>query len=1567
MSHFQISGSRKRSAFAAAFTSFAVATLGMASAQAAPVVTPDCSVDAGTICRVIFDDANSVQNWQVPGWVRTINMTIAGGVGGPSGSDLPASSSVIEPFYSLYATGDLTVDPNSTIQIGIGAGGTVDAGGQNPQGDYSGGDAIAGIVGGGGAATTVDVSGTRYVVAGTAGASRRFLSHIASAFGTQGAAATGVTVGSVTNYSGGGGGGYVGGAPGRPGSSYLGQFARYSGMQYAESGSNGTVTIEYAAPEPATAPIITSVTPSNETLTLGFVVSGQWAGPDADNYEYSLDLGTTWTAVSPAQTSSPLTISGLTNGVNYPVQIRAVNAAGKGQSSLTEAGVPFTTPDAPSMTPRAVADGVVQIDVVSPVSNGGSQITNYEYSTDGGSSWIAPSPADTSGSLSINGLTVGHLYSVGVRAVNAAGAGSASVFSDVTPIAGASAPSISLVTPGDGVLSVDFVAPSSDGASAITNYQYSVDGGATWTTRSPASTASPIVISGLSNGSSYGVQLRAVNGGGDGVASASSAGIPRTIPSAAGISSISSTSGKLYVSVTAPSSNGGSAVTNYEYSTDGGSSWTAVSPAQTSGIITIDGLTVGTTYAVKVRAVNVAGAGTASVAVDGKPITVADAPTVTGVTAGSGQVSVAFTAPSSDGASAVTNYEYTVNGGLSWTAVSPAASSSPVVITGLANGTTYSVGLRAVNRSGRGAASTFTSATPFTTAGVPTVTGVTAGNVQATVSFTAPASNGGSDITGFEYSSDSGQNWVSAGLTSPVVVTGLTNGSGYVIKVRAVNAAGAGNAASSSTVTPRTVPDAPSISALTSTNGVVHAVVDNPAFNGGAAITNFEYSVDNGDNWTALSPAISAGLSSTSFDITGLTVGHLYSVGVRAVNAAGAGSASVFSDVTPITGASAPVIDSISVGHQQITIHFTEPTDDGGAAISNYQYSVNGGSTWITVAPAQTAGSIVVNGLINGTTYLVKLRAVTAGGTAVASASVSAVPRTVAGAPVVTGVTSLDGELRFDVTAPVSNGGNAIVGYEWTIDNGLNWTSVSTVSGGVTVRNLTNGDSYSFMIRASNDAGVGEVSNTVVGIPATTPSAPTFSSVLGSNGKLTFELDSSIEDGGSAVTGVQYRTVPGGGWITPSFSGIDGTYVVSGLTNGTSYSLQVRLVNRIGAGFEVTRSVSPTAEVPSAPALGDVTVDNGKLRIVVTPATDDGGSIVTGYKYSIDGGAHWVATSLVDGAFAISGLTNGTSYSVILEAVNAVGNSVASNVVSATPLATAPAAIMITSLVSVDHGFLVNFVTPESDGGSLITGYEYSIDAGVTWQTATVTAERPVRLSIDGLTNGYNYLVKVRARNAVGVGPDSSLMAGLVGTTSGHLVLTAASGAVSSADATFAMPSFAKYGAWANQWYQYSLDGGVTWSRAVRSTINASLKAAGKAYIHIPLLVNGRTYPVAVRAMYTQKIDGLLMSAPGQSSISMNVTPRTVASAPRITTISTTGRAIIIHFEAPSSNGGAAITSYAYSFGGSKWIALSPATPNSPITISGLDAGRTYTVRLRAINPAGQGAASGISAIVVKR
>lgn len=186
----------------------------------------------------------------------------------------------------------------------------------------------------------------------------------------------------------------------------------------------------------------------------------------------------------------------------------------------------------------------------------------------------------------------------------------------VSPVA-PSAPTGITVAPSSGSLSITFTAGPA-GTSPITNYKYSLDGGATWFTRSPASTLSPIVVGGLTNGSTYSVSIRAISTAGDGIASTS---VNVTIPSAPSaplmVTALASANRSASVKWTL-GVNGGSPITSHVVTAYLNGATTVAKSVTVTGATTtaatVTGLASRGTYTFRVQAINAYGQSPVSLA-----------------------------------------------------------------------------------------------------------------------------------------------------------------------------------------------------------------------------------------------------------------------------------------------------------------------------------------------------------------------------------------------------------------------------------------------------------------------------------------------------------------------------------------------------------------------------------------------------------------------------------------------------------------------------------------------------------------------------------------------------------------------------------------------------------------------------------------------------------------------------------------------------------------------------------------------------------------------------------------
>ncbi|MBK7713275.1 MAG: fibronectin type III domain-containing protein [Bacteroidales bacterium] len=341
----------------------------------------------------------------------------------------------------------------------------------------------------------------------------------------------------------------------------------------------------------------------------------------------------------------------------------------------------------------------------------------------------------------------------------------------------------------------------------------------------------------------------------------------------------------------------------------------------------------------------------------------------------------------------------------------------------------------------------------------PTIVGATAGNAQATVSFTAPGNNGGSPVTGYTATSNPGGITASSSA-SPITILGLTNGITYTFTVYATNENGnSATSPASNSVIPSAIPDAPTT--VTAIAGNAQATISfiAPVNNGGSSITGYTVTSTPGD--------LTASGSASPIVITGLTNGIAYTFTVIAKNASGNSlPSSVSNSVTPSTVPGAPAIGTVTGGNAQATVSFTAPGSNGGSVITGYVVTSNPGG----FTASGTASPIIVTGLANGTSYTFTVVATNTNGNSLpSSVSNSVTPSTIPGSPAIGTAIAGNAQATISFTAPGSNGGSSITGY--TVTSSPGGLTASELTSPITITGLTNGITYSFTVFATNANG----------------------------------------------------------------------------------------------------------------------------------------------------------------------------------------------------------------------------------------------------------------------------------------------------------------------------------------------------------------------------------------------------------------------------------------------------------------------------------------------------------------
>ena len=674
-------------------------------------------------------------------------------------------------------------------------------------------------------------------------------------------------------------------------------------------------------------------------------VALEWTGPEngsVTKWQYSAD-GSTWTDISPssASTRSHTVTANLTSGTPYVYQVR------------------------------------------------GYVSSNNTVAATGLKAWTTVSTSATAASHIVTGLVNGIAYKFQLRAVNAVGVGAPSDEKAATMYP---APPANLAAePGDSQVVLVWDDPND---SSITEYEYQQKEGVSgnygsWTdmTGSGSNTMS-YTVTGLTNATQYSFKIRAVNAIGTGDASGEASATPQPLPSQP--TGLTAGAAGTTVSLSWDTTTD-TAIDKWQYrQKEGAAAWGAWGnvPGSNSGTnsMTIPGLDSGTVYYFRVRAVNtndVAGPGSAVASIATTPLK------PTGLTAVTGfqQAALSWNDP---GYPSITVWQYRYKSKPkdgqfgsygSWTDMSPSkADTRTFTITGLTSGTTYAFQIRAKNPAGDSPASDDSNQITLPVLpGEPQSLVAAKSYQQATDDFqitlrwvlsadpTIIRWQYRSALTGADLNAAAWTDIPESNKDTRIYVLPFSaTGAGYQFQVRAVNLGGGGVASSVAGVT--LTPAAATLSEITTVSYDASDLDFDVTLSWDAlspldpSIKRWEYRAATGDadttdaEWTTLlgaapwKTASGATHSSTSHVVEGVS-GEVMRFQVRAVNRAGKGTPSNAEQVTLLPDRPVNFVGNVTqTGAGQATLTWENPQD---ASISKYQFRSMEGSLAVVAADGQ--------------------------------------------------------------------------------------------------------------------------------------------------------------------------------------------------------------------------------------------------------------------------------------------------------------------------------------------------------------------------------------------------------------------------------------------------------------------------------------------------------------------------------------------------------------------------------------------------------------------------------------
>ncbi len=1198
-------------------------------------------------------------------------------------------------------------------------------------------------------------------------------------------------------------------------------------------------------------------------VTLSWTAPSSGYFPTTYQYRQSSDGGSTWgqwigTGNSNRTTA---TVSGLTNGVEYTFQVRAVNKGGASASTASWSGTPLASllrVNDLGLHER-LPSGKVSLTWSDPEDDG-QQINKYQYRyRQDGDSWQAWADAVTvtpdgcpneACTYEISGLTDGVEYAFQVRAITSSTEGP---------------PSNTLIYTPNPLPTTDIGTGYYEGKLAI-SWRGNPDANRYRYNRNSAPQgewqAIPTVVSGgngsysftvpgtFDGGATYVFQIGQTNNNGgvfyreaDVDTPADTTDLRATVN---GAESPVSNDGEVDLAWDAVAAR--YAIQFYlNYRLLDGDQWTgwqAIPDSWHNSVnrssYTVTGLQPGESYLFQVYATNSIGPGAFSQEVSHNPMPPSAVSGLTAARSG-GMATLNWSAARHRG-TPITKHQYrtreTEGSYGPWTDIPNSAPGGAnylsYTVTGLDADTKYVFQVRAVNRKGSGPASAEAdvAAPPSQVASLTADPGVSAAYL-----FWPIDPNDDRDIQKFQYRQKSGSldygEWtdIPASGNSWHRVAGLTNGAQYTFQVRAVNDVGAGPASPSASATPKSVAQPPQFYLSTSSGWASLEVQLGYEMRGGEQpnYTALQYRMRTGGtaygDWTAIPDSAPTGENSEGYVLTGLTeTEHTFQL--RAVNDGIVGTPS---DENAVTVYKLPgqITDLAATrGDGQVELTWTIPTGPDFLSPDFLQVRVRGSDSQSQVIAVPDSGptganrsGYIVSGLENGATYSFVIWGVTQGqivGVGPESNEVEAMPAAVPGPVERLLAVAGDGQVELTWELPIAtvissgpvldDGGEPITGveYRWKIgrEEYGPWQTIWTrgvdeedidILQEYVATGLTNGVYYTFQVRLANVVGHSAASDEVKVRPITDyPALEAISDLAATGGYRQATLTWNVPSADLAsITGFDFRfhydeggRTISSGWIPMSegsFTAESGTarsYTVTDLINGKTYTFEVRSVNPEGAGPASNRAAAALSGRPH-PVINLAVEDpwgNGSAVFLNWTAPIPSSPAVDKYQYRQNSG-QWTdipneKLQIVGGSLAphvtyeLTGMTHG-SHTFQVRTVNQAGESEPSETVVIVLQEVVPDTVYLNHLIGGNAQVTLEWSVP-NPGTAPITQFQYryaKVDPNTlqpapygAWLTVPGSASHETGAErsyiVGGLQNAATYVFQMRAVNSAGAGPE---------------------------------------------------------------------------------------------------------------------------------------------------------------------------------------------------------------------